>query len=203
MTPACCSRATLAKTTNIPLALSKGINVALAPDWSLGGSINLLDELRFTNHVDDTQWGDMLSAKDLTDMVTTNAARVLGLEGVLGSIEAGKKADLLVINGDRCAPHEALVAANPSDVRLVMVAGKVLYGDSALESAGTGGCEALNVCGANKFVCVAAPSQSATDKFGQKLSDITSTLEAALAAYDAQNLSQWDFAPLAPLVKCE
>ena len=26
---------------------SKGINVALAPDWSIGGSQNLLDELRF------------------------------------------------------------------------------------------------------------------------------------------------------------
>jgi len=35
------------KTTDIKMALGLGINVALAPDWSLGGSQNLLDELKF------------------------------------------------------------------------------------------------------------------------------------------------------------
>lgn len=49
-----CAVVDLTKTTNIPLARSKGINLALAPDWSLGGSINLLDEMHFANHVDDT-----------------------------------------------------------------------------------------------------------------------------------------------------
>ena len=52
----------LTKTTNIPLALAKGINVALAPDWSIGGSQNLLDELRFADQVDDTVWGNVIYA---------------------------------------------------------------------------------------------------------------------------------------------
>ena len=36
------------KTTNVPLALDKGILVSVAPDWSMGGSPNMLDELRGT-----------------------------------------------------------------------------------------------------------------------------------------------------------
>jgi len=195
----------LTKTTNIPLALSKGLNVALAPDWSIGGSQNLLDELRFANHVDDTIWGDVLTPKMLTEMVTTNAARVLGLQDVIGSIEVGKKADLMVIGGDRCSPYDALLAASPSDVRLVVVGGTVLYGDAALQALGPAvpGCEAMDVCGANKFVCAAAPSQNATDKFGQTLGVIQTTLSTALSDYDSLNLSAWDFSPLTPIVRCE
>ena len=195
----------LTKTTNVPLALSKGLNVALAPDWSIGGGQNLLDELRFANEVDDTVWGDVLTPKMLTEMVTTNAARVLGLQAVLGSVEVGKKADLMVIGGDRCSPYDSLLASSPADVRLVMVGGSVLYGDAALQALGpvSPGCEAMDVCGVDKFACVAAPSLNATDKFGQTLGDIRTTLSSALSDYDALNLSAWDFAPLTPIVRCQ
>jgi 5-methylthioadenosine/S-adenosylhomocysteine deaminase len=194
----------LTKTTNVPLALSKGINVALAPDWSIGGSQNLLDELRFADQVDNTVWGDVLTPKMLVEMVTTHAARVLGLQAVLGSIEVGKKADLMVMGGDRCTPYDALIASSPSDVRLVMVGGTVLYGDAPLQPLGPAipGCEAMNVCGTDKFVCVAAASHTATDKFGQTLAHIQTTLSAALSDYDALNLSAWDFSPLTPIVRC-
>lgn len=195
----------LTKTANIPLALSKGINVALAPDWSIGGSQNLLDELRFADQVDNTVWGNVLTPKMLVQMVTTHAARVLGLQAVLGSIEVGKKADLMVIGGNRCTPYDALLASTPSDVRLVMVGGKALYGDAALQALGPAipGCEAMNVCGTDKFVCVAAASQTATDKFGQTFADIQTTLSAALSDYDALNLTGWDFSPVTPVVRCQ
>jgi len=58
------------------------------------------------------------------------------------------------------------------------------------------------VCGASKFVCVAAPSVTASDKLGQTYATIQTTLSGELAAYDALNLSIWDFAPIASLVKC-
>jgi 5-methylthioadenosine/S-adenosylhomocysteine deaminase len=194
----------LTKTTNIPLAISKGINIALGPDWSLGGSQNLLDELRFARQVGDRVWGGALSSKQLVQMVTTNAARVLGLQGVLGSLEPGKKADLMVIKGDVCAPYDALLAATPADVQLVMIGGRALYGDAMLATLPptSPACEALTVCSTAKFVCVAAPSNAATDKLGQTFATIKNTLEAALTDYDALNLSQWDFAPLTPLVRC-
>jgi 5-methylthioadenosine/S-adenosylhomocysteine deaminase len=194
----------LTKTTNVSLALSKGINVALGPDWSLGGSQNLLDELRFARQVSDTTWDAPISSKALVQMVTTNAARVLGLQGVLGSIEVGKKADLMVIGGNACAPYDSLLASTPADVQLVLVGGQALYGHPALQTLGPApGCEALDVCGKSKFVCVATPSQSPTDKFGQTLGEIQSTLSSAIDGYDALNLSQWRFAPITPLVRCE
>ena len=49
-------------TTNIPLARSKGVPVALAPDWSLSGSVNILDELRFAAAWDKTKWGSTFTS---------------------------------------------------------------------------------------------------------------------------------------------
>lgn len=193
------------KTTDIPLALSYGINVSLAPDWSIGGSQNLLDELRFADHVDAQSFGDVLSARDLFEMVTIRAARVLGLEHVLGSIEVGKKADLMVIGGFADAPYDALVAASPRDVRLVLVGGVPLYGDPQLVPIAPAepGCEALPICGQDKFVCVAESGGTATNKLGQTLAEITTVLETELASYDTLDLSSWDFSPIAPLVRCQ
>ena len=135
----------LTKTANVPLARSKGINVALAPDWSIGGSVNLLDELRFANKVDDGVWGNVLSSKDLVEMVTVNAAKALKLDGVIGSLAVGMRADIMVIGGDATAPYDALLASTPGDVRLVMVDGVALYGDVQLEPLGPSspGCEAF------------------------------------------------------------
>jgi cytosine/adenosine deaminase-related metal-dependent hydrolase len=194
----------LAATTDIPLALAKGINVALAPDWSLGGSANLLDELRFADRVDDAEWGDLLNAQDLVEMVTVNAAAALGLSAAIGSIEVGKKADLMVIGGDAAAPWDALLAATPRDVRLVLVGGVPLYGDAALAAVGPAapGCETIDACCHAKFLCVAESGGAAGSKLDQTLAQIRTALETGLADYDALDLSMWDFAPLTPLVSC-
>ena len=194
----------LTKTTNIPLALEKGINVSLAPDWSIGGSQNILDELRFPKRVGDDIWNGALSAEELFEMVTINPATALGLGDVLGSIEPGKKADLLVISGNRAAPYDALLAATPKEVRLTMVGGVVLYGDSTLQALGAAspGCEKIDVCGAKKFVCVATENGSEANKLGQTLAEIRTALEDGIKGYDDLNLTQWNFAPIAPLVKC-
>src|SRR5262249_48559112 len=89
----------LSRTTNIPAALEKNIVIALAPDWSIGGSQNLLAELRYADLVDNTQWGDVLTPGLLLQMVTKNPARILGLTGTLGELDPGRKADVVVIGG--------------------------------------------------------------------------------------------------------
>ena len=115
-----------------------------------------------------------------------------------------KKADLTVVAGTCTAPWSELVAARPQDIRLVLVGGVPLYGDTSLQPAApaTPGCEAMNVCGASKFVCVAEAGGTVSNKFGQTLADISGTLTQALADYDALNLTQWKFAPITPLVDC-
>jgi cytosine/adenosine deaminase-related metal-dependent hydrolase len=190
------------KTANIPAALTRGINIALGPGFPPSGSANILDELRFADQTDRAAFGHVLTPRVLVDMVTTHAARALGLGATLGSIEVGKKADLLVIGGDASKPYDALLAAKPRDIRLVLVGGVALYGDSQLGPLGpaTPGCEALDVCGATKFVCVAQANTAS--KLGQTLPDIRAALEQALTTYDGLNLSAFDFMPLAPLVTC-
>ncbi|MBL8744384.1 MAG: amidohydrolase family protein, partial [Myxococcales bacterium] len=68
----------LTKTANIPKYIAEGITIAIAPDWSLGGSQNMLDEMRFGDHVDNEQWGDILAPADIVQMATINAAEALG-----------------------------------------------------------------------------------------------------------------------------
>jgi hypothetical protein len=64
------------------------------------------------------------------------------------------------------AAGTAVVHAGVEDVRLVLRGGKPLYGDAALVGALAAGCEALDVCGAARLVCVDTP--------GLKLADLQS-----------------------------
>ncbi len=192
------------QSANVPLALAKGINVSLGTNWSITGSHNLLDELRFADQIDNTRWGDMLSAYDLVQMVTTNAAKTLHLQDVLGSIDVGKKADLTVVAGTCSDPWSTLLHARTRDIRLVLVGGVALHGDPALQAAAPSvpGCETLDVCGVPKFTCVAESGGTVSNKFGQTYAEIHATLANGFAAYDAMNLTQWTFAPVTPLAGC-
>ncbi|MFI5290613.1 MAG: amidohydrolase family protein, partial [Polyangia bacterium] len=191
------------KTTDIPSALAAGVTIALAPDWSMGGSQNLLDELRFANSWDDSHFGDQLSPPALLQMVTTNAAKVVALSDRLGRIQAGYLADLAVFAGDGKRPYDAVLAASPSTVELVMVGGVVLYGDQLFQPAGPAdpGCEPLDMCGQPKFLCAA--TRDGTNKLDQSFADLKAALEQAMRDADAQTPADgWSFAPLPPLYKC-
>jgi len=98
----------------------------------------------------------------------------------------------------------ALLAAHPRDVRLVLVGGAPLYGDVALAALAPAapGCDQLDVCCAAKFLCVAEAGGTAADKLGQTWADMTARLDTELARYDALDLSPWDFSPIAPLFTC-
>ena len=192
------------QSANVPLARAKGINVSLGTNWSITGSHNLLDELRFADQIDNARWGDALSAYDLVQMVTTNAAKTLHLQDTLGSIDVGKKADLTVVSGTCSDPWSTLVHARPRDIRLVLVGGVALHGDPVLQPAAPSspGCETTDVCGAPKFTCVAESGGTVSNKFGQTYAEILAALTNGFAAYDAMDLTQWTFAPVAPLLEC-
>lgn len=174
------------KTTDIPTAIASGVLISVGPDWSMGGSQNLLDELRVADDWDNTHWGDVLSPEDLVRMATVNGAQVLGLQDVIGSLKVGYKADIMVIGGDANRPFDSVLAATPTDVRLVMVGGKVLFGDDQLEAAGPAnpGCEDFNACGRAKFLCVAEASTAS--KLNQTFAEIETALSDALSDLDSQ-----------------
>ncbi|MGH7327625.1 MAG: amidohydrolase family protein, partial [Polyangiaceae bacterium] len=189
-------------TADIPTALDAGVRIALGPDWSMGGSQNMLDELRFAKAWSDAHWGGLLSARDLLTMATVNGASVVA-RSEIGRVQVGAIADLAVFSGDRANPYDAILADRPSDVRLVMVGGTVLYGDSVLQQAGPTlpGCETIDICGRSKFLCVATTSSAS--KLDQTLATIESNLSAALTTADSLTPSDgFDFSPLTPLVKC-
>jgi 5-methylthioadenosine/S-adenosylhomocysteine deaminase len=82
----------------------------------------------------------LLTAREVVALATCDGARALGLDGITGSLEVGRAADVAIV--DVSGPHHgadperdpytALVhAARTTDVRLTMVAGRVLYRDGA------------------------------------------------------------------------
>ena len=77
-----------------------------------------------------------MDAETVLTMATMGGARALGLAGEIGSLEVGKQADVVII--DTQQPHlvplynpvsQLVYAARGSDVRDVMVAGRLLLKD--------------------------------------------------------------------------
>lgn len=192
------------KTTDIPTALNEGIRVAIAPDWSIGGSQNMLDELRFADEVDNAEFGNILTPRELFEMGTIHAADVLGVDAQLGSLEVGKRADIAVYLPLAADPYDTILAATPREVTLVLVDGRVLYGDGDLDSLAPANsiAEPVDICCRSKFLALSESGGTPTNKLGQTFSEIKSVLDTEMTNYDAQDFSQWDFAPITPIVKC-
>jgi len=117
------------KTANIEAALDAGVEIALAPDWAITGSSNMLDELKVAAKWNHEHLADRLTDRQLIEMVTSTPAHVAGVDDEVGAIEAGLRADILVINGDHDSPYRAVVNASVADVELVFIDGVPLYGD--------------------------------------------------------------------------
>jgi 5-methylthioadenosine/S-adenosylhomocysteine deaminase len=119
-------------TANIPAALEAGVEIALAPDWAITGSSNMLDELRTAARWNSDHLGGRLTPRQLIDMATSTPARVAGLDDEVGEIRVGLRADLVVICGDPSDPYGSVIRASSSDVQLVLIDGVPLYGNLEL-----------------------------------------------------------------------
>jgi cytosine/adenosine deaminase-related metal-dependent hydrolase len=119
------------RTIDIDAILSRGIRVALAPDWSLTGSSTVLDELSFVR-----QAHSSITSERLFSMVTDAAADILGFE-LVGRIAPRRFADLLVFEGQattRVEATERVVSAGIDGLRLVLIGGLATYGTPQLMS---------------------------------------------------------------------
>jgi 5-methylthioadenosine/S-adenosylhomocysteine deaminase len=120
---------------------ARGVCVSLGADGAAcNNRLDMFDEMRLAATLQAVRRGPgALPAREVMWMATRAGARTLGLEGRIGSIEAGKRADLTVVARDR--PHlqpdrdpwsTLVYAARGSDVQLVMVDGEVLVSGFAL-----------------------------------------------------------------------
>jgi hypothetical protein len=134
-------------TARVGAAKAAGVAIGLGSDWSPTGSKNLLGELKVawlaSRHVLD----DPFTARDIVAMATRDAARILKWGKALGAIEAGRRADLLAVEGTTGDPYEALVRARETDIRLVMINGIARYGTVELMKALAPGGEPVKVGG--------------------------------------------------------
>ena len=114
---------------------SRGISVSLGADGAAcNNRLDMFEEIRLATMIQSVRKAPgALTARDAVWMATREGARALGLENQIGSIEPGKRADLIVIDRDR--PHLApdrdvwstlAFAATGRDVRLTMVDGEVV-----------------------------------------------------------------------------
>jgi 5-methylthioadenosine/S-adenosylhomocysteine deaminase len=119
------------ETTPAAKALALGIPLGLGADWLPSGSRSLLDEMRVARECLVAQ-GVGLSEpelhKKLVRMVTSEAAKIAGLEGKLGRIAAGRPADVVVLERSHEDPWRNVVEADPSRVELVTIDGFLVYG---------------------------------------------------------------------------
>lgn len=120
------------RTADVRAAKESGVLISIAPDWAPSGSKSVLGELKVADLVNRRQLGGLFSDRELVDMVTRNPARALGWQQRLGQVAPGYLADLLVVDSRVADADRNLIVSTEENVRLVMVRGEALYGDSAM-----------------------------------------------------------------------
>ncbi len=120
----------------VPRFLNAGVNVALGTDGpASNNNLNIFEEMNLAALVNKAVSEDptVVPAYTALQMATINGARALGREDEVGSLEAGKKADIILV--DRRNPHfypelnpvPALVyAGQAADVDTVICNGRIL-----------------------------------------------------------------------------
>jgi len=125
----------------IPEMQKAGVNVSIGTDGSTtNNSLDMLGEMKTLALLQKSNRWDptVVSAQQVLDFATLGGARALGLEKEIGSIEIGKRADLVIIKGKSAnlwpIRTESLVAgivycANAGNVRSVLCSGRLLMLD--------------------------------------------------------------------------
>lgn len=120
----------------VPEMLEAGVNVALGTDGpASNNNQDIIQSMKFAACLHKVSKLDpaIITSRQVLEMATINGAKALGLEHEIGSLEAGKKADITIVDMEK--PHIAPVhdpiaslvyCANCSDVEAVIIDGKVV-----------------------------------------------------------------------------
>ena len=114
-------------TLDLRAAKASGILMGIGSDWAPSGSKNLLGELKVawlaSQHLADAGGNPAFRAEEIVAMATINPAKILKWDGLLGSIEPGKRADLVAVNGQRGDDYLRLIQARSTSITLVVING--------------------------------------------------------------------------------
>jgi 5-methylthioadenosine/S-adenosylhomocysteine deaminase len=123
-------------TARIPDLQKRGITVGLGTDGpASNNTLDMLQSMKIAALLQKAHYRDttVLPAKTVLEMATIKAAKAFGLEKIIGSLEPGKRADIILI--DFRKPHltpihnpyaNILYSANGSDVQTLIVDGRIL-----------------------------------------------------------------------------
>ena len=121
--------------------LARGIPVSLGADGAAcNNRLDMFTEMRTAALLQKALHGpEVLPAARALRMATINGARAMGLENEIGSIEIGKRADVIVVdlNESHSTPAADVVSAlvysaNASDVRASVIDGRIVMRDRKL-----------------------------------------------------------------------
>jgi hypothetical protein len=170
-------------TADIRAAKAAGVRIALGSDWAPSGTKNLLGELKVA-WLASRELGDdgdpVFSDEELVRMVTSNPAAILRWEDRLGSIEIGKRSDLVVLAGRSKPPYEQLIEARETSVTLVVIDGVPRVGWSSLMGRfDPGTAERITIGGSTRVLNLADPA--ADPLLPTSLTQATATLADGMA----------------------
>jgi Cytosine deaminase and related metal-dependent hydrolases len=119
--------------------LRQGVNVALGTDGAASNhSQDLFDTMKAASLLQKVHHQDagVIDPYSVLRMATAGGAKALGLESVCGTIETGKRADLILVDLDTLHSQpmneifsQIVHCAKASDVRTVMINGEVVMRD--------------------------------------------------------------------------
>jgi 5-methylthioadenosine/S-adenosylhomocysteine deaminase len=125
--------------------LQSGVNVSCATDGAASNNnLSMMEEMTLFALLQKGVNLDaaLIPAKTALRAATINGARALGMDNMTGSLEAGKQADIIVINtnGLRYCPDTDLLnhlvySGSDADVTLTMVGGDILYENGEIKFA--------------------------------------------------------------------
>ena len=123
--------------------LAGGVSVSLGADGApCNNRLDMFTEMRSAALLQKVSRGaDALPARRVLRMATRDGARALGLDGEVGSLEAGKCADVTVVELGRLhttplpdVVSSLVYAAGAADVRDVLIDGRVVLRDGELQT---------------------------------------------------------------------
>jgi 5-methylthioadenosine/S-adenosylhomocysteine deaminase len=129
--------------TPIPAMLERGVTIGLGTDGPSNG-LDLFQAMKFCALIHKVNLGDSMAmtAEKVIEMCTIDSAKALQLDTDLGSLESGKKADIILLDMDTpgltasLLPVKNLVysAANGNAVDTVIIDGKVVMEDRVIKT---------------------------------------------------------------------